>query len=485
LRQTESKKGWRPVFGALLVLAALGTGLTGWLWWKQSARQSKPLAIVIVSIDTLHRGHLTVYGYDRDTSPEIERLARDAVVFENAIAVHTNTGPAHGSLMTGLYPPSHGIINNGHKLREGVTTLAQILSEQGVHTGAFISGWTLNRDAVALDRGFDYYDDSGQVDQRRKASKTLSRATHWMEQQAAQQATVFLFFHLFDPHSPYTPTEGFEGRFLPQGQEFRYPNLGAGPEGKRNRLRIAYGAGPRPGEIEEQIIRYDGAVAYDDHHVGQLLRTLEDLGYYDQALIVFLSDHGETLGERRYVMDHGSRVYEEQIRVPLIIRFPNNEFTGQRIPNQVGHVDLLPTLLDYLGLSIPQAVQGRSLMPLIRGEAGETSDPPAFSLAQPRAFRVPEIATKLDEEALITSIRAWPFKLIEYPASPAPVYQLFNLEKDPAEKQNLAAERPELVAALAAQIRQWRLETGALEAVAEPSLSPEAMKALRSLGYVE
>jgi arylsulfatase A-like enzyme len=435
--------------------------------------------VVLISVDTLRLDHLTPYGYDRNTSPNVDALARGGVLFEETIAAHTNTAPSHASIMTGLHPPSHGIVRNRYRLNAETQTLAQILKEQDFATAAFVSGYTLRKEHTSLDRGFPVYDD--RVAFKVPADETFGRAAEWLEAQAPMEQPVFLFFHLFDPHFPYDAPDPFAGRFLPGGGEgYRFDHREA-----LERVRSGAAAGE---EAQELIVRYDDEIAYADHYVGRLVETLKALGYWDEALVIFVSDHGETLTERVHPFDHGGRAYEEQIRVPLILRFPGNRFEGRRIATPAHHVDIMPTVLDWLGLAVPEDVEGRSLMPWI--DPPWLRPPPSdaarelVSFARPAPQRTPEVRGAQVPEGLIAALRGPRWKLISYPTRKGFAYQLFDLVEDPGERTNLIDAKPGLAGAMAARLQQWREWTGAAAPRKVPKLSPDSEKALEALGYV-
>lgn len=464
--------------------------------------------VIVISIDTLRRDHLTAHGYPHDTSPRLTALAERSVVFENAIAVHTNTGPSHGSMLTGLYPQAHGILRNAFKLRPGVATLAELLGEAGYVSGGFVSGWTLAREAVHLDRGFDHYDDRSPSEVtwwNRPAGATFEAAREWLRD-TPDHRSVFLFFHLFDPHMPYESpmspreraelTERFEGSDVSEhNRDFNIPE----------RVRIAY-EGRDPATLASMVGLYDAEIAYADRTVGLLLDELRELGRLDDALIVFVSDHGETLLERPWVLDHGTRLYDEQIRVPLWVKLPGDRLAGTRVGAQVSHVDLLPTVLESVGIDPPPLVHGSSLLELARRPDRSDSPPrPAFSIARPDPWRIPEISrgtlapgdqgqgfderlsfeVEIDQERYVTSIRQPPMKLIAYPTTTGEIFQLFDLSTDPDEKVDLAQSMPDLVRDLDAQIKQWWRSSAQGEGLPEETpYTEEELEALRALGYV-
>jgi arylsulfatase A-like enzyme len=434
--------------------------------------------LVLLSIDTLRRDHLPFYGYDRTTAPNLAQLAREGIVFEDAVAAHTQTAPSHASMMTGLHPGTHGILRNGMRLAADVRTLQEILRARGWRTAAFLSGWTLGRE-TGLDVGFEVYRSPLNRERRRRpADETWPEVESWLLGRKPPEEPFFLFVHLYDPHFRYAPPEEYALRFLPPGTQLRPVDRDEIREPDRYR------------SLDEEarrhyVARYDGEIAYADHYVGQLFRTLEELGVWDRTLVVFLSDHGETLFERERPADHGGRVYEEQVRIPLVIRLPRGEHGGRRIPVPVHHVDLLPTLLELLDLPTSEKFQGRSLVGSIAGEPDPPGGRPLYSQAESKPNRVPHISARLVRNELVWAIRLGRYKLIEYPTQHGVYLELFDLEEDPGETRNLASVDSERAARLGERLDRWRAEVRRGSAGPLPELDPETRSGLRALGYID
>lgn len=442
--------------GSLLLPAALGLAAC------QPA--APPRNLVFISLDTIRADHLTPYGYGRPTSPVLERLAGESVVFTNAFAQQTNTNPSHSSMFTGLYPHVHGNETNLQTLPEGRITLAQILARQGFATGGFVSGVAMQK-FTGLDRGFEVYRDEMEG-WRRDGRTAAAEAVAWLRALPPQQR-FFLFLHLYDAHGPYEVPP--ERRVL-----FRSAEPGPLLENVPGYQRL---------EVEGEALRhlssfvdlYDTQIRHADTLVGELL------AHVDRATtaVVVIADHGETLGERYHVLDHGAQVFDEQIRIPLLLRVPGG--APRRVEALVETVDLLPTLLDLLGITRPAEVslQGYSLVPLLAGSRRPLRSV-VFSGA--RAESSWYEAYDLDKKRRIHTVRSSRWKLIVYPGVERDYFELYDLERDPGETRNVAAERPEVRAALAAALARWQETRGPFRP--EEDLPDDLRRKLKQLGYV-
>jgi arylsulfatase A-like enzyme len=402
-----------------------------------SAPQRAPL-VVLYLVDTLRADHTSVYGYQRDTTPRLAELARDGVVFEQAIAQASWTKPSVASILTSLPPHRHQVVQLGDALDVKLVTLAERLQLKGFSTGAAISNVVIYGKDTHFEQGFDFY--QGLHDPRDRPSKTVraapvvDAALHWLDQRRGQPQ--FLFVHTMDPHVPYTPPPPFNQMFEP------HPAPGHP------------GADPRDGtadpmERERFIAQYDGEIAYGDREFGRFVDGLKARGLYEQALIVFVSDHGEEFFDHAQWL-HGRSVFDEVVRVPLIFKFPGARHRGQRIVQQVATLDILPTILAALGFSVPQApeIEGRALQPTL---AGQLPPQPALSEITHRGYVAYGVRTEKDKYVRRFSPEQDPFF-----GAQQELY--FDLTRDPKERVNRLTEagarqrwaRPRLAAAFLA-----------------------------------
>jgi tetratricopeptide (TPR) repeat protein len=364
-------------------------------------------------------------------APTIDQLAADGVLFENAYAHSPQTLPSHTSIFTGRLPFVHGVRDNvGFVVPPDTTTLALRLKNAGYATAAFVSSFVLRRQ-VGLDRGFDTYDDRlpaagpdrplGMV--QRAGTDTATAAVAWLRAQTASK--YFLFFHIYEPHAPYTP-----------------PVV------------------PASGD------RYDGEVTYADAIVGQVIAALRERGDYDNATIVLLSDHGEGLGDHGED-EHGLFLYRSTIHTPLVIKQPGSPGAGRRVAAAVQHIDLVPTILSLIGIAADPTLTGRSLVPALDGA---TDLPPATIYAEAMS---PRYHFGWSELYALTDDR---YRLIR-----APRDELYDLAVDPRETRSIVDERAQVHAAMRGALDGLIAGT----TVSAPSaVSAADRQRLAALGYV-
>ena len=334
--------------------------------------------LLLISIDTLRADHLHCYGYDRDTSPHLDQLAKEGVLFENVTAAAPWTVPSHMSMFTALYPSVHGVVDFTRELGEGVPTLAGCLAESGYVTAAFVTSACMNH-LFGFNRGFESYDDytvnqvvdnveplKHQVeatggDWRIATGHVITnRGTKWLTAHAHSNQKFFLFLHYFDCHYDYKPPPPYDKKFDPD-----YNGKENGSDILQREADILKFISVM--DLAHMMALYDGDIAETDENVGKVLQLLQDLGLSEKTLVIVLSDHGEGFLEHGKIR-HGNSMYEELLHVPLIMRLPGVIPAGKRVAGNVSHVDLLPTVLGLLDLpGALQQVQGIDLSPVILG----------------------------------------------------------------------------------------------------------------------
>jgi arylsulfatase A-like enzyme/Flp pilus assembly protein TadD len=407
------------------------------LWRERALRSApRPLEVLLITLDTTRADRLGCYGYEKETSPNLDVLARQGVLFRRAYSHVPLTCPSHASMFTGLTPARHGVHDNGgFVLGESFPTLAEAFTQAGYRTGAFVSAFVLER-RFGLARGFATYEDDvvrggearkDQVLASVRAEVKVDRAIEWLR--LDDPRPVFAWVHLYDPHDPYEAPEPFRSRF--------------------------------PGRP------YDAEVAYMDSQIGRLLAAFAERNRARPALVAAVGDHGESLGEHGE-STHSYFIYEATQRVPLMLSFPGHLPRGVEVDTLVRGVDVMPTLLDIAGLPIPPDVDGRSLVPLMTGRSRTEAGPAYLESYHPRLWWGAQ-------ELLGLRSGRW-----LYVRSPRP--ELYEVEVDPAESRNVAAHHPVELQALDARLQGMmaRTEAGAGRA----AIDPEAAARLQALGYV-
>jgi arylsulfatase A-like enzyme/Flp pilus assembly protein TadD len=395
--------------------------------------------VVLITIDTLRADRLGCYGYSKNLTPNLDRIARNGVLFENAVAPAPSTPPSHASMFTGTYPTVHGVRNaGGFSLDKSHLTLAEILREKGWQTAAFVGASVLDR-IYGLNQGFDVYDDRMPVsnpgaardeEPSRRAAQVVDRAIGWLQEQSGQKP-FFLWVHIYDPHAPHKPPPPFQKRY-------------------RNSP-------------------YDGEVAYTDQELGRLCNAIEMRSPAEKTLMAVLADHGESLTEHGEYY-HGVFLYDSTLRIPWIMTGPGIP-ADRRVKSQARTIDLLPTLMNLLGGDTPQACQGVSLGPALTGQPIETT----YSYAE-------ALYPKLNMGwAELRALRTSRWKYIR-----APRPELYDLESDPGETTNVINQHPAELQKMKEELERIASIGGpnAPEKVQVKTVSAATERQLESLGYV-
>jgi arylsulfatase A-like enzyme len=416
-----------------------------------------PHHVLLVSIDTLRADHVGSYGYAKPTTPHLDALAAEAIVFENASTTAPWTLPAHASLLTGLYPSHHGAREERDSLSPDVTTLAGALRSRGFATASVVNVVFASA-YFGLDRDFDTHVLVGNNERPRGTAREVTRrGLEWLDAQGERQ--TFLFLHYFDAHSDYTAVSRFREPFPSQPGRLR----------GRTRELYALNAGAiraEPRDVDHLVSLYDAGVRQLDHDLGALFDALRERGRLADTLLVVTADHGEEFGEHGN-FSHG-RHYQELLRVPLIVRLPGGASGGARIAEPVSLVDVAPTVLAAVGADSDAATDGVDLAPLWRGASAAGAGRRIFAQTGPfmgDAFR---------------SVREGEFKLILDRRTGR--RELYHLADDPGEGTDVAAEHPEVADRLAGAIAE--LEATALGATPAVDLDADAAARLRELGYL-
>lgn len=442
--------------------------------------------VLLVSIDTLRRDHVSCYGHDVLTTPNVDRLAAEGMRFTNAQGVVPITGPSHVSMMTGLYPQVHGAFRNGVRVADDKVTLAELLKAQGYRTGAVVSGWTLRDVQCGLAQGFETYDDAG-MDERysvvnlmRRADAVTDSAIKWFDAgPAADSRPWFLFVHYFDPHEPYD---------LPQRMDLK-------PNPAKKDL-------PRGQRLTAKLADYDNEIAFADAQLGRLIEHLRSKGALKNTLIVFTADHGQSFGDNGYggaEGAHGRKVYQTQVAVPLIVWQPGKILQGAVNDLPVSHLDIMPTVADMLGLAAktPAGLPGFSLAkvsadasaPAPWGRARRTRYGLAFRGAVGNKWNIFRFMQNKDVEQadpLCAYVLTDDGRKVIVDFANKKKVEIYDLAKDPAELVNLAGhDVPDEVAQdQGSAVFAWYGKTRAAQ-LTTAAPSAEDLEKMCALGYVE
>lgn len=417
--------------------------------------QSRP-NILLISIDACRADHLSSYGYGRETTPFIDSLAERGIRFENAFVNTHGTPSSHTTILSSLYQQSHRVSYNKlkgsahHSIPDDVVLLQEILRKHGYLTlgvtgGGFMSGY------LGFRRGFDYFDDTA-----RGVESGTRKLVQLVRSHRGDERPMFALYHTYEVHSPYDPPEKFRQRFGKFDGSFE---TSSGTISKINRGVI------QPSSEHLEFIRamYDAGLAFTDHTLRTMFSQLDELGFFDNYLVLLTSDHGEELGERGR-FGHHDLLYDELLRTPLII-------TGTGVPQGsidqrlASSIDITPTILAFAGIEVDSQFEGTNLL---RPPQKTRSEQAVYSQYKGKRYSI-----RTHEWKLILNMR---------PISA----ELYALTTDPAEKRNVAGEFPERVAQLSSSIRRWRNARARLPAgrTVAPQMTPEQRAQLNALGYL-
>jgi arylsulfatase A-like enzyme len=438
--------------------------------------------VILISLDTLRADHLGCYGYPRDTSPNMDRLAGDSVLFADTTAPSAWTLPSHMSLMTALRTSGHRMTGVGRRLDAGIPTLAELLKDRGFYNAAFTGGGFLDG-SMGFNRGFESYHEIEDATSKDAAARLAATANRWIEEN--WDRNFFLFLHTYQIHDPYDPEEKFRRLFA--ADESPYDSIFLGRLGFSRKRRFE----PVPESMRRNLVDlYDSEIrAADEDLIGPLVAKLKALGIYDRTMIVLTSDHGEEFFEHGAWL-HSHSLYEEIVRVPLIVKMFGSRESGKRIAYPVGLIDAAPTILEELGIPdrFPEA-DGESLLGLAAGRAGAgredrigiaevTAEIGGEHLPKKKAMRMGHFKLILNEPFSAESLEFFS------PPPPAPAaVELFDLASDPGEKRNLAAERPELVRSLLERLKAAPAGSAGPESSGNEK-NEDLLRRLKSLGYL-
>lgn len=437
-----------------------------------------PPNILLISIDSLRSDHLGSYGYGRDTSPNLDALARGGARFETALAPSPWTLPSHVTLLTGRHPAAHGVNNPDRKLAESIPTLAEELHAAGYATAAFVSGPYL-RTAYAYDRGFDLYDQSlaavspGKSRTGISSPQLIDNLLRWIGQEKGEAAEkpFFAFLHLWDVHYDFAPPPPWDSHFDP---DYTGTRDGAGIEGLAPDLPAR--------DLEHIVALYDGEIRFTDEELGRLFSALKARGLFENTIIIVTADHGEEFFEHGRI-GHAITLFDESLRVPLIVHHPRSIDPGMVLDGQVRLMDVAPTVLGLAGLppgdiGMPAGapIESRDLSPWLRGDLFAGRFPELVSFPENRVWGKGRTAVRTAGDKLIRE------NGIDY-------FEIFDLDNDPTEMSRRTGDGDDLAATLWELLQleksfaDWR-ETAEVEAP-KMEVKGRLRAQLEALGYID
>ncbi len=472
-----------PIVAAAALVGAI-------VWWTsrsghvgpEPAREvvsGRAERVILVSLDTVRADHLSLYGYPRPTTPNLEKLATRAAVFTDAMSHAPYTLPSHMSMMTGLYPRAHDVRFATDVLASAHVSVAESLRAAGFRTGAFTDDGFVNS-AFGFSQGFEFYDDipNEGAALNNGFRRYGGRLHDWIRRHRDER--FFLFVHSFDCHGPYQVEPRYREALA--GTRAVVPKNAATPaewEYAKAVRAHRYLELPKHASLEEVIDLYDATIRFVDEQIGKLVALLDELGLFEDTLLIITSDHGESFLDHDVYLGHGLLLYEEEVHVPLIVKFPRGRFAGQRTSDVVRHIDLFPTIAASAGADCPKEVQGQDLVPALLGQDREPRIAVGWSpnlwnqdlkgaAASTHYVRRGKIklleAPRIDLRRLVDEHLMRPeegeakYDLVADPLGFASrvlyVDQMFDLSADPEERVNLLPDRREEQMRIVARLEQ-------------------------------
>lgn len=431
-----------------------------WPFSEQETRDEPPddrPNVLLVSLDTLRADHLPFYGYERDTAPFMSKLASEGMLFTTAYSQSSSTAPTHASMFTGLHAPQHGYYSVRFELSDAQTTLAEVMKDAGFRTFSVASSIRFVPE-TGFPQGFDHYTriEGAKVD---RGPQVTRQALEWANEDSA--TPFFAFVHYFDAHAPYAAPEGFRTLW--------HPGLDSPQPGKTAAFIKEYREDPdavSPEQLDYLRALYDAEIRYLDTHIEALVAGLPE----DRpTLVVITSDHGEGFHEHGY-LGHSDYVYEELVRVPLLFWGAGVPAGSSEMPAQT--VDLMPTILEHVGIEVPEGLAGQSLKPLFSGGEVDRSDGDLVFVQTPKRWGI----TK--------TLPTGRFKLDVRLAGQQKA-SIYRLDQDPQGMVDVSLTYPQEKDALLLEMAAWDFEDAHGRAVERPEVPEEELKQLEALGYIE
>jgi arylsulfatase A-like enzyme len=451
--------------------------------------------IILLVIDSLRPDHLSITGYPRDTSPNIDRLIAEGTYFSNAFTVLPNTNPTFASILTGMYPHSHKIRMMFHnQLKPGLSTLQGILKSHNYNTAYTKSGIHFGD---GTEKNFDFCDPlTSKLKNKMKrvqykllhpntylgmAEQQFNTAISWIKKNLNKK--FFLMLHTNDLHWPYLVPKPYQEMFDPMYKgNHDFATLS---EGKISRGDLIFGHKKLPeDEIKHAIAHYDGGIKYIDEQVGKLVKFLEMCNLEQETILILTADHGENFGEHGYYFQHGEHLYNQCLKIPLIIKNPKLIPKNKKINSLVQILDLMPTILELVHIPLVDKLDGISLVPLINGQPSKLREF-AFAESVENYFNGNKKIFFKGVKGKWRMMISGKWKIILIPHPENNIFELYDLESDPDEKNNLIDQNKEIAGEMKKKILNF-LKPQENEGIRDPgSLEERSKKVLIRAGYIE
>ncbi|MBD3348660.1 MAG: sulfatase-like hydrolase/transferase [Candidatus Eisenbacteria bacterium] len=472
-----------PLGRALFGLALAGLALVLSSCAGTERPEGEPRHVIFISIDTARADAFGFMGSADASTPRLDELAEESVVFTDYMTVVPTTLASHTTLLTGKHPHSHGTPRNGFMVNRENEMLPEILKREGFHTAGFAGSFALDR-RFDFAQGFDHYDqefeilvgDSG-ADQNQRLAEDVTDAVLSYLDGLGTKERLFLFAHYFDPHRPYAAPAPFDTIHDGRGREGLVPI----PELVRMAV-VEPELASR--EARRHVAQYASEISYTDEHVGRLLDGLRTRGILDEALLVVTSDHGESLWEHEEFFDHGRTVHQSTMHSLCLFRLPGGESGGSRTDEPAANIDIVPTVLSLLGIDLPAETDGIAVE--FKDDEELPRDRPRFGQAT-KPWRGVETDITWHNMLKSRCIRKGPYKLVQTPY--LGTEELYDLRSDPSETLDLLGTGEREAHSVAAGLRpvlvEWARSADPLESWFESSQKRETIERLRSLGYLQ
>jgi len=443
--------------------------------------------VIFISLDTTRPDHIGCYGNPWISTPNLDRLAGESILFTQYMTVVPTTLPSHTSLFTGKYPHHHGNPQNGYMVNKDNVMLTEILKGAGYQTLGFIGSFALDS-RFDFAQGFDYYDQSyerfvgeGKFTEHERSAQSVTRSVINRLNSMPAEDPLFLFVHYFDPHKPFEPPPPYDHMYLWEGADKSSPGEG---------ITVSYSCPHSLSDENWQLSKqaalgYAGEISYMDHHLGELLTYLQQKGILDNAILVVTSDHGENFWEHMPYFHHGTSLYQTSMHAVCMIRLPDAQQGGTVVNLPLSSIDILPAVLAYLDLPAPDGIDGRRFD--VNRCAATIGDRVVYGQATLTSpWKVPDVSSGWQHTNKARCVRSGNLVYMETPY--ASREELYDLSSDPYEQNNLMGSPTSQIASVARGLKQkletWVASADPLESFPEKARREETVEKLKALGYL-